>query len=85
MTAESPLTWVFPNALRIGGPQPPCGRFLLRAAEFRPPGRFEVRQDGRILARVRHGRLVPGRSIALTAAWTARASPAGGPIQIFLA
>jgi hypothetical protein len=82
LIAEPPLTWVFPNALRIPGPQPPRGRFLLRTAEFRPPGRFEVRQDGRTLARVRHGRLVPGRSISLTAAWTTHADPAAGPVQI---
>jgi thioredoxin reductase len=85
LIAGAPLTWVFPNALRIGGPQPPRGRFLLRTAEFGSPGHFEVRQDGRVLARIRHGRLVPGRSVSLTAAWATRAAPAAGPVRIALA
>jgi thioredoxin reductase len=82
LIAEPPLAWVFPNALRIPGPPPPRGRFLLRTAEFGPAGRFEIRQDGRVLTRVRHGRLVPGRSISLTAAWITRAGPAAGPVRI---
>lgn len=82
LIAEPPLAWVFPNALRIPGPPPPRGRFLLRTAEFGPAGRFEVSQDARVLARVRHGRLIPGRSISLTAAWTGRADPSAGPVRI---
>ena len=82
LIAEPPLAWVFPNALRIPGPPPPRGRFLLRTAEFGPAGRFEVRQDGCLLARARHGRLIPGRSIQLTAAWTGRADPSAGPVRI---
>ena len=85
VAAGSPLAWVFPTALRIPGPMPPRARFLLRIAEFAGPGRFEVRQDGRLLARVLHGRLVPGRSIPLTAAWVAHADPASGPTQVTLA
>ena len=83
--AEPPFTWIFPNALRLPAPQPPRGLFLLRTAEFGPSGHFEVRQDGRILARVRHRRLVPSRSIQLTGAWTTLADPAGGPVRITLA
>ena len=78
------LAWAFPNALRIPGPPPPRGRFLLRTAEFGPAGWFEIRQDARVLARVRHGRLVPGRSAQLTGAWVAGAGPAP-PIRIALA
>ena len=75
VAAGPPLAWVFPNALRIPGPMPPRARFLLRTAEFAGPGRFEVRQDGRLLARVRHGRLVPGRSIPLTGQPGSRTPP----------
>jgi thioredoxin reductase len=83
--AEPPFTWIFPNALRLPGPQPPRGLFLLRTAEFGPSGHFEVCQDGRILARARHRRLVPSRSIHLTGAWTTLADPAAGPVRITLA
>ena len=82
LIAEPPLTWVFPSALRIPGVQPPRGRFLLRTADFGPAGGFEIRQDGRVLARVRHGHLVPARSISLTSGWATRADPAGGPVRI---
>jgi hypothetical protein len=83
--AEAPLTWISPNAIRVPFTPPPHGRFLLRTAEFRPPGRFQIRQDGRLLATARHGRLVPGRAIHLAAAWTARADPAAGPVRVALA
>ncbi len=82
LIAEPPLTWVSPSDLRIPGVPPPRGRFLLRTADFGPAGRFEVSQDGRVLARARHSRLVPARSISLTSGWAARADPAGGPIRI---
>ncbi|HEY4462088.1 MAG TPA: pyridine nucleotide-disulfide oxidoreductase, partial [Streptosporangiaceae bacterium] len=85
LVTEAPLVWVSPNAIRDPRTPPPRGRFLLRTAEFRPPGRFEIRQDGRLLASARHGRLVPGRAIHLAAAWTARADPAGGPVRVALA
>jgi thioredoxin reductase len=85
LLAEAPLTWVSPNAIRVPLTPPPRGRFLLRTAEFRPPGRFEVRQGGRLLASARHGRLVPGRAIHLGDGWAARADPAGGPVRVVLA
>lgn len=71
-------------ARHIAAP-PPRGRFLLRTAGFRPPGRFEIRQDGPLLAAARHGRLVPGRAIHLAAPWAARTDPAAGPVRIALA
>ena len=49
--AESPLLWISPNAVAAAPPPPPLGRFTLRAAGFGPPGRLEVRQDGRLLGR----------------------------------
>jgi thioredoxin reductase len=85
LVAEAPLTWISPNAIRVPFTPPPHRRFLLRTAEFRPPGRFEIRQDGRLLASARHGRLVPGRAIRLAAAWTTRAGPAAGPVRVALA
>jgi hypothetical protein len=61
---------------------PPLGRFVLRSQEFRRLARLEVRQDGRLLARSRMTRLVPGRPVHLRAAWLARVDPAGGPVRV---
>lgn len=77
----SPLLWISPNAVTDGTP-PPLGRFVLRAAEFRPPVRVEARQDGRLLARSRSRRLVPGRPAHLAASWLSSVDPAGGPIRV---
>lgn len=81
MTA--PLRWISPNALRIPGPPPPRGRFLLRSEVFRRLARLEVRQDGRVLGTAR-ARLVPGRPVHLDAGWMARAEPSAGPVHVAL-
>jgi thioredoxin reductase len=78
---ESPLLWISPNAVAVGTP-PPLGRFTLRAAGFCPPGRLEVRQDGRLLARSRPRRLIPGRSVHLPGGWLRGVDPAGGPARV---
>ena len=79
--AEPPLRWISPNAI---GPSiaPPLGRFVLRSQEFCGRVRLEVRQDGRLLARSRPLRLVPGRPVHLGAGWQARVDPAGGPVCV---
>jgi thioredoxin reductase len=78
---ESPLLWISPNAVAVGTP-PPLGRFTLRAAGFGPSGRFEARQDGRLLGRSRPQRLIPGRSAHLPGAWLRGVDPAGGPVRV---
>ena len=78
---EPPLLWISPNAVAAATP-PPLGRFTLRAAGFGPPGRLEVRQDGRLLVRSRLQRLIPGRSIHLPDSWLGGVDPAGGPICV---
>ena len=60
----------------------PLGRFVLRSADFRRGARLEVRQDGRLLARSRPARLVPGRPVHLGAGWLGRVDPAGGPVRV---
>jgi thioredoxin reductase len=84
---EPPLRWISPNAVVFRGHSgswapPPLGRFVLRSQEFRRLARLEVRQDGRLLARSRPGRMVPGRPVHLGAAWLAQADPAGGPVTV---
>ena len=80
--AEPPLRWISPNAIAAAAGPPPLGRFVLRSQEFRRLARLEVRQDGRILARSRPTRLIPGRPVHLSAAWLARVDPSGGPVNV---
>jgi thioredoxin reductase len=84
LAVEPPLRWISPSVVR---PPllPPDGRFLLRCDSFHPPARIEVRQDGRLLASSRTGRMIPTRPVHLPGAWAAYADPAAGPIQIRLA
>jgi thioredoxin reductase len=79
--AEAPLRWISPNAIGLATP-PPLGRFVLRSGEFRRLARLEVRQDGRLLAVSRPGRLIPGRPVHLNAAWLGRVDPGGGPVTV---
>ena len=79
--AEPPLRWISPNAIASAA-SPPRDRFVLRSGEFRGRVRLEVRQDGRLLARSRLVRLVPGRPVHLDAGWQARVDPAGGPVRV---
>jgi len=78
---EAPLRWISPNAVG-SATSPPLGRFVLRSGEFRRLARLEVRQDGRLLARSRPVRLIPGRPVHLDAAWQARVDPGGGPVRV---
>ena len=80
--AESPLRWISPNIIAAGPVPPPLGRFTLRAAEPRPFARLETRQDGRLLARSRPVRLIPGRPVYLRAAWLDQVDPGGGPVRV---
>jgi pyruvate/2-oxoglutarate dehydrogenase complex dihydrolipoamide dehydrogenase (E3) component len=79
----APLSWVSPNAVRILGPPPPRGRFLLRGEVFRRQARLQVRQGNRILHTART-RLIPGRPVHLGAGWMTRVEPAEGPVSIVL-
>jgi thioredoxin reductase len=83
VTVAAPLSWISPNALRVPGPPPPRGHFLLRSEVFERLARLEVRQDGRVLATAR-ARLIPGRPVHLGAGWTAQAEPSAGPVRVVL-
>ena len=82
ITSRGPLAWVAPNLLLATGDSPPRDRFLLRSREFVSRARIQVRQDGRELWSGRVGRLVPGRSAHIPAAWAAGVDPAGGPVIV---
>jgi thioredoxin reductase len=78
---EPPLGWISPNAITSAAP-PPLGRFVLRSQVFRRMARLEVWQDGRLLARSRPVRMVPGRPVHLDAGWLARVDLTGGPVRV---
>ena len=82
VVADPPLGWISPNVVVADRVPPPLGRFTLRAAEFRRLARLETRQDGRLLARSRPLRLIPGRPVHLRASWLARVDPGGGPVRV---
>ncbi len=82
VVAEPPLRWISPNAIAADSVLPPLGRFTLRAAEYRRLATLETRQDGRLLARSRPLRLIPGRPVYLRASWLARVDPGGGPVRV---
>jgi thioredoxin reductase len=81
---DPPLRWISPNAITSAAP-PPLGRFVLRSQVFRQMARLEVRQDGRLLARSRPVRMVPGRPVHLDAGWLAQVDLMGGPVRVVLA
>jgi hypothetical protein len=83
VTAAAPLSWVSPNAVRILGPPPPRGHFLLRSEVFARRAALVVRQGGTTLG-MAHSRLVPGRPVHLGAAWMTRVEAARGPVTIEL-
>ena len=83
VTVTAPLRWISPNAIRVPGPPPPRGRFLLRSEAFRRLAQLEVRQGGQILATAR-ARLIPERPVHLDAGWMARADPSAGPVRVAL-
>jgi len=85
VTAERPLLWVTPNALRAGGRAPPRGRFVLRSDVCARLARLEVWQDGRRLATGVSFGMKPDRPVRLSASWTSRADPGGGPVTVRLA
>jgi thioredoxin reductase len=80
--ADPPLRWISPNAIGAGAVLPPLGRFAIRPAEFRQRARLEAWQDGRLLARSRPLRLIPGRPVHLRASWVPGVDPAGGPVRV---
>jgi thioredoxin reductase len=85
VTAEAPLLWIAPNAVRAGGPAPPRGRFVLRSDVFARLARLEVWQDGRRLATGVSFGVKPDRPARLGASWTGKADPGGGPVTVRLA
>ena len=82
IVCRAPLAWIAPNAIVAGAPNPPRGRFGLRAHTPLVRPRIEIVQGGRLLWRGRVRRLGPGRSARLPSSWVRRADPHGQPIVV---
>lgn len=78
---EDPLDWVAPQRLCPGEP-PARGRLMLRASRVAGAGHVIVRQGGVELHRERVRRLVPHRSLTISADWVARLTPEAGPVEL---
>jgi thioredoxin reductase len=79
VSCEPPLHWIVPNRIVPGES---ARSFLLRARELLHDVRLEVVQDGRVLARRRLPRVMPGRSARLGAGWVAEVDPAGPAVHV---
>ena len=81
VVVADPLLWISPSAVRVPGPPPPRGRFVLRSRERVLAARLEVRQGGQLLHEER-ARLRPGRSVSLAGDWINRVDAGGGPVVV---
>lgn len=84
VTVAPPLAWIAPNAVRVPGPRPSRGRFLLRGNVFRRFARAEVWQGERRVATSRPFRLIPNRPAHMGGNWVHHVDPDGGPISVRL-
>ncbi|MEU4927320.1 FAD-dependent oxidoreductase [Streptomyces yokosukanensis] len=81
LTVEAPLRWIAPNRVTTAGP--PARHVLRTGAPLTRPV-LRVHQDGRLLHSERPalGTVLPNRTLTLTARWTERVDPAGGPVRV---
>ncbi|MET8246536.1 FAD-dependent oxidoreductase [Streptomyces sp. NPDC005202] len=81
LVVEEPLRWIAPHRVT---PADRHGRYVLRTSAPLTRPVLHVTQDGRLLhrARLRVPTAVPHRTLSLTARWTHRVDPKGGPVRI---
>ena len=80
LVVDPPLRWIAPNRVVPADSLP----YVLRTTAFLSGAVAEVTQDGRPLHRERIGAAVPNRTLRLTARWTSRVDPEGGPVRVGL-
>jgi thioredoxin reductase len=78
LLVEPPLRWVAPNRVTPADRLP----YVLRTTAPLSRRAVRITQDGRLLHRARLGTAVPNRTVTLTARWTGRVDPTGGPVRI---
>jgi hypothetical protein len=80
LLVEPPLRWIAPNRVTPADRLP----YVLRTTALLSRPVLRVTQDGRLLHRERLRTAVPNRTLTLTARWTRRGDPKGGPVRITL-
>lgn len=80
LIVESPLRWIAPNRVSPADRLP----YVLRTTTPLSRPVLHVTQDGRPLHRERLRTAVPNRTVRLTARWTHRVDPKGGPVRVAL-
>ncbi|MGW0335649.1 NAD(P)/FAD-dependent oxidoreductase [Streptomyces sp. NPDC003011] len=80
LLVEPPLRWIAPNRVTAADRLP----YVLRTAVPLSRPVLRITQDGRLLhrARLSPGTVLPNRTLTLTARWTGRVDPQGGPVRV---
>ncbi|MEV6170840.1 FAD-dependent oxidoreductase [Streptomyces sp. NPDC051954] len=78
LVVDPPLRWIAPNRVTPTDQLP----YVLRAQVPLTHPVLHVFQDGRLLHRARQGMVLPNRPLPLTARWTHRIDPKGGPVRV---
>ncbi len=78
LLADPPLRWIAPNRVIPGDRHP----YVLRTSAPLPRVLLTVTQDDRVLYETGLGPALPHRTLGLTARWTPRVDPAGGPVRV---
>ncbi|RZB14601.1 FAD-binding protein [Streptomyces sp. F001] len=81
LTVDPPLRWIAPNRVTPADRHP----YVLRTAALLTRPVLHVTQDGRLLHRRPLRSAVPNRTLTLTARWTPRVDPKGGPVRVSVA
>ncbi|MGW3726305.1 NAD(P)/FAD-dependent oxidoreductase [Streptomyces sp. NPDC000851] len=81
LTVDPPLRWIAPNRVTPADRHP----YVLRTAALLTRPVLHVTQDGRLLHRRPLRSAVPHRTLTLTARWTPRVDPKGGPVRVSVA
>ncbi|MFF4249771.1 NAD(P)/FAD-dependent oxidoreductase [Streptomyces sp. NPDC001663] len=78
LTVTPPLHWIAPNRVTPDDRHP----YVLRTTAFLTRPVLHVVQDGRLVHRERVASGVPNRTLRLSAGWTCRIDPKGGPVRV---
>jgi hypothetical protein len=81
LLVDPPLRWIAPNRVTPADRRP----YVLRTATLLRRPVLHVLQDGRRLHRAPLLSAVPNRTLTLSARWTPRVDPKGGPVRVTVA
>jgi hypothetical protein len=79
---ESPITWVFPNAVQVSSERPVACHFTFRVSEFRRDAQVMVCQGERMLHTQSFRQLSPNDSQRLNGEWLSAVDPSGKALRV---